>query len=42
MEAKKGWIVREVVDGFIDNGVEGIRTGGCSHNTPDCIQRDGI
>lgn len=23
---------------IIDNGVEGIRTGGCSQNTPDCIE----
>ncbi len=23
--------------GWIENGVEGIRTGGCSQNTPDCI-----
>ncbi len=27
--------------GWIDSGVEGIRTGGCSQNTPDCIETVG-
>lgn len=29
-------------NGWIENGVEGIRTGGCSQNTGDCISNTAV